>query len=161
MNDKIRNIIKEAFALTPSQINVDKNFFANVVDKPSNLGCLEFKYSHDEKEVDQAVKELTPFLNDLGIKFISVVKMTNTLILTVTKQNAEEAKKICEKFGFSLSKEGFSDSPSTRKNFAQDPSAPSMKTHSTDYGRAGGEGKTSFSGGVLGGNFAVDRLAGE
>lgn len=155
----IRKIIKEQFGSDSNRVSQNDPIFSQMSRKPSNLGCLEFKYHDQQADIDNKVKEMTPLLNDLGIKFISVIKMSNILIITVNKTNAEEVKNICAKFGMTLLKETFSDSPSPY-NALSNNAVPDM-TDTTDFGRGSSVGRTSFTGGSMMTGYPVDRLAGE
>lgn len=158
--EKLRKIIKEQFGVDAARTNLDKELFSQRATQVSNLGCLEFKYHDPQAEIDGKVKEITPFLNDLGIKFISVIKMTNTLVLTVTKQNVEQAKSIMTKYGFTLLKETASWDATKPYNALANNQIPEM-SNGTDFGRASGDGRTSFTGGSMMTGYPVDRLAGE
>jgi hypothetical protein len=167
MSERIRKILKEAFQTASAKISLDKNFFGNVVDKKSNLGCLEFKFLGNDEELDEVVAQLKPFLEDLGCHFHSVMKMTNALIITCTTENAESIKNLCKKFNFTLTKEQFSNStgeanPLKKQN---DQTAPNpTNTHKwTDFGRSSSDGRGSAgSAGMIGGQgFPINRLAGE
>ena len=139
---------------------MDKELFSQRANKVSNLGCLEFKYHDPQAEIDAKVKEITPFLNDLGIKFISVIKMTNTLVLTVTKQNVEQAKSLMTKYGFTLLKETASWDATKPYNALANNQIPEM-SNGTDFGRNSGDRRGNMSGSILGGSYTPDRLAGE
>lgn len=155
----IRKILKEQFGSDPNRITQNDPMFNQMARKPSNLGCLEFKYHDQQANIDNKVKEMTPLLNDLGVKFISVIKMSNILIITVNKTNAEEVKNICAKFGMTLLKETFSDSPSPY-NALSNNAVPDM-ADTTDFGRNSSDGRGNYSGNVFGGSYTPDRLAGE
>lgn len=158
--EHFRKILKEQFGTDTARANLDTQLFSQRADVPSNLGCLEFKYHDPQAEIDAKVNELTPFLNDIGIKFISVIKMTNTLALTVTKQNVEQAKSLCIKFGFTLLKETAAWDSTKPYNALANNQIPEMG-NSTDFGRASGDGRSSFTGGSMMTGYPVDRLAGE
>lgn len=85
--------------------------------------------------------------------------MSNILIITVNKTNAEEVKNICAKFGMTLLKETFSDSPSPY-NALSNNAVPDM-SDTTDFGRNSSDGRGNYSGNVFGGAYTPDRLAGE
>jgi hypothetical protein len=102
---------------------------------------------------------MTPLLNELGVKFISVIKMSNVVIITVNKTNAEEVKNICAKFGMTLVKETFSNTPA-QYNALGNNNTPSAGGP-TDFGRGSSDGRSSFTGGSMMNGLPVDRLAGE
>ena len=158
--ERFRKIIKEQFGRGNQPIVQDPSLFTQMAHKPSNLGCLEFKYHDQQADIDNKVKEMTPLLNELGVRFISVIKMTNVLLITVTKDNAQEVKNICTKFGMTLLKETFSDGPKTY-NALTDNSAVPNANNSTDFGRGSSDGRSSFTGGSMMTGYQVDRLAGE
>jgi hypothetical protein len=158
--EKLRKQLKEQFGFDSSRINPDRQLFSKIPDKASPLGCLEFKYHCEQIDIDNKVKELKPFLNDLGVTYFSVIKMSNIFVVTVNKRNAEEVKNICLKFGLSLVKETFSDSPKPHNAQTQDNNAPDANGV-TDYGRASSDGRSSFTGGSMMTGYPVDRLAGE
>jgi hypothetical protein len=158
--EHFRKILKEQFGIDTARMSMDKDLFNQRANQVSNLGCLEFKYHDPQAEIDAKVKEITPFLNDLGIKFISVIKMTNTLVLTVTKQNAEQAKSICAKFGFTLLKETASWDATKPYNALANNQIPEM-SNGTDFGRNSNDNRSSFTGGSMMTGYPVDRLAGE
>lgn len=157
-----REVIKEQFGMDSSRTsNTDPELFNRMVNKPSNLGCLEFKYHDGQQDIDHKVEEVTPLLNELGVRFISVIKMSNILVITATKENAAEVKNICMKFGFSLLKETFSDAPKPYNALTNWNKAPDANGNLTDYGRGSSDGRTSFTGGSMMTGYPVDRLAGE
>lgn len=157
--ENIRKIIREQFGSDPNRVTTNDPLFSQMARKPSELGCLEFKYHDEQADIDNKVNEMTPLLNDLGVKFISVIKMSNVLLITVNKTNSEEVKNICSKFGLTLIKETFSDAPAPY-NALNNNSAPGM-SDSTDFGRGSSVGRTSFTAGSMMTGYPVDRLAGE
>ncbi len=157
--EHIRKILKEQFGSVPNTTTYNDPLFNQMARKPSNLGCLEFKYHDEHADIDNKVNEMTPLLNDLGVKFISVIKMSNVLLITVNKTNADEVKNICAKFGLTLLKETFSDSPAPYNALGNN-NAPTMND-TTDFGRGSSVGRTSFTGGSMMTGYPVDRLAGE
>ena len=166
MSERVRQILRESWQTAQAKIALDKNFFGNIQDKPSNLGCLEFKCSMiDEKDLDGIVAAMKPFLDDLGVRFVSILKMTNMIVMTVTKEVAEEVKKIAKRFNLQLSKESYSSDGVEKNPLKQnDQTAPSASTkHFSDFGRSSQDGRGSAgSAGMIGGQgFPIDRLAGE
>lgn len=157
--DNLRKILKEQFNVSPNGLDTNKRLFSKIPDKVSNLGCLEFKYHCEHEDIDGKVEEMKPFFNDLGVKYFSIIKMSNMLVITVNSTNVEEVKKICQKFGLLLVKETMSDAPKPY-NAMTDNNAPENEL-STDYGRGNSDGRSTFASGSMMTGFPVDRLAGE
>jgi hypothetical protein len=174
--EAIRKIIKEAF-LVKEGFNVDwgnvrsplgNTFAQNIVDKPSSLCNLEFKFTkHDPKEIDSVIREITPLLNDIHVKYISKIALNNLMVITCNKDNVDECKRLCQKFGFSLVRELVSDDKNRNTNpFNQENNAPDANgsNRHTSYGRDSTSGRSNGgAGGLFGGagGFPIDRLAGE
>lgn len=156
-----RQVIKEQFGMNSNKTLADTQLFGGMVNKPSNLGCLEFKYHDGHDIIDDKVKEMTPLMNEIGVRFMSILKMTNALVITATKENAEEVKNICKKYGFSLTKETFSDAPKPYNALTNWNKTPDPNGNVTDFGRGSSDGRSSFTGGSMLTGYPIDRLAGE
>jgi hypothetical protein len=161
MNTNIQQIMRESLYGSPTLPQSAQSTFSpspfrsgSQADPNYNfqIGTAEFGFSLTDEELNNAMKQIEPLLNSLGVQYWSVNQTDKVLNISVNNENIDKAKDLLNKYGFIFN----------NKTFGGEPRTPDMNSTPklTAYGREAGQNSAFGGGGLLNG-YPIDRLAGE
>jgi hypothetical protein len=153
--DSIRKILKEQLYGAP-KVSQENTFqaFPFRAEKQGNadhsIGTAEFSFQYSADEIGKVLENIKGLLNDLDVKYWSVNSSGKVLTVSVTRDNFEMVKNLLSKYQFNF----------RNKTFGDEMRQADTQHLGNAYGLEVSTGNFG-GGGMLMGNYAIDRLAGE